>query len=153
MFLRSTRTTGSEKRYNTNRISIESSRLHLLMLFFEVSRTSVFRLEHFIAAVNRAFEHFLADGMCRGDVCSKLRKHLLQIGHFCGSFTMNSGASLLPCEHKSFHSALSCAVCAQILIPSFGKPVSTDRACETRFLRRPVLFCPAFYKAEEGLAS
>ena len=82
-----------------------------------------------------------------------LPKHLLQIGHFCGSFTMNSGASLLHCEHKSFHSALSCAVCAQILMSSFGKPVSTDRACETIVLRRPVLFCPAFYKAEEGSAS
>ena len=69
-FLRSTRTTGSEKRYNTNGISRESSRMHLLMLFFEVSRTSVFRLEHFIAAIHRAFELFLADGMCRGEVCS-----------------------------------------------------------------------------------
>ena len=69
-FLRSTRTTGSEKRYNTNRISIESSRMHLLMLICEVWRTSVFRLEHFIAAINRAFEHFIADGMFRGDVCS-----------------------------------------------------------------------------------
>ena len=71
----------------------------------------------------------------------RLRKHLLQIGHFCGSSTMNSGASLLHFEHKSFHSALSCAVCAQILISRFGKPVSTDLACATRFLRRPVLFC------------
>ena len=70
MLLRSTRTTGSEKRCSTNRISIESIRVHLLMLFFEVSRTSVFRLEHFIAAINRAFEHFRADGMCPGDVCS-----------------------------------------------------------------------------------
>ena len=58
------------KRYSTNGISRESSRVHLLMLFFEVSRTSVFRLDHFIAAINRAFEHFLADGMCRADVCS-----------------------------------------------------------------------------------
>ena len=32
-FLRSTRTTGSEKRYNTNGISRESIRVHLLMLF------------------------------------------------------------------------------------------------------------------------
>ena len=69
-FLRSTRTTGSEKRYNTNVVSRESSRMHLRMLVFEVSRTSVFRLEHFTAAINRAFEHFRADGMCRGDVCS-----------------------------------------------------------------------------------
>ena len=70
-----------------------------------------------------------------------MRKHLLQMGHFCGTSTMNSGASLFHCEHKSFHSALSCAVCAQILMSNFGKPVSTDLACETRFLRRPVLFC------------
>ena len=69
-FLRSTRTTGSEKRYSINGISRESSGVHLLMLFLEVSRTSVFRLEHFTAAINRAFEHFRADGMCRGDVCS-----------------------------------------------------------------------------------
>ena len=54
---------------------------------------------------------------------------------------MNSGASLLHCKHKSFQSALSCAVCAQILMSSFGKAVSADLACETRFLRRPVLFC------------
>ena len=46
------------------------------MLFFEVSRTSVFRLEHLIAAINRAFEHFLAGGMCRGDVCSSIAKTL-----------------------------------------------------------------------------
>ena len=69
-FLRSTRTTGSEKRYNTSGISRESSRVHILMLIFEVSRTSVFRLEHLIAAINRAFEHFIADGMCRDYVCS-----------------------------------------------------------------------------------
>ena len=70
MFLRSTPTSGSEKRYNSNGISIESSRMHLLMLFFDVSRTSIFCLEHFTAAIQRAFERFRADGMCRGDVCS-----------------------------------------------------------------------------------
>ena len=69
-FLRITRTTGFGKRYRISGISRESSRVHLLMLCFEVSRTSVFRLEHLIAAINRAFEHFLAGGMCRGDVCS-----------------------------------------------------------------------------------
>ena len=42
------------------------------MLFFETSRTSIFRLEHFIAAINRAFEHLIADGMFRGDVCSQI---------------------------------------------------------------------------------
>ena len=34
VFLRSARTTGSEKRYKTNRMSKESSRVHVLMTFF-----------------------------------------------------------------------------------------------------------------------
>ena len=42
MSLRSTPTSGSEKRYNSNGISIESSRVHLQMLFLDVSRTSIF---------------------------------------------------------------------------------------------------------------
>ena len=44
----------------------------LINALFEVSRTNGFRLEHLIAAINRAFEHFLADGMFRGDLCSNI---------------------------------------------------------------------------------
>ena len=53
-------------------ISIESSRGHLSIIVFYGSRTSVFRLEHFTAAINLAFEHFFVDGMFRGDVCSQI---------------------------------------------------------------------------------
>ena len=140
-FLRITRTTGFGKRYRISGISRESSRVHLLMLFFRCLVRAFFVLntspQPSIGHLNISLLTACVMVMC----VPKLRKHLLQIGHFCGSSPMNSGASLLHCEHKSFQSALSCAVCAQILMSSFGKPVSTILACEMRFLRRPVLFC------------
>ena len=70
-----------------------------------------------------------------------LLKLFSQIGHLCGSSIMNSGASLLHVVHNLFQLALSCAVCAQILRSSSGKPFSTAFAFDTKFLRRPVLSC------------
>ena len=43
--------------------------------------------------------------------------------------------------HKLFQAVLSCAVCAQILMSSSGKPRRVLFACETKFLRRPVFIC------------
>ena len=54
---------------------------------------------------------------------------------------LNSGASLLHVVHNLFHTGLSCAVCAQILLSSSGKTLRAAFACETKFRLWPVVSC------------
>ena len=102
----------------------------------------IFCLESLIASFNCALKLFTAHGMFRRNVLTKIiGTEMFLIGHSCIFSILNSGASLLQVVHKLFQSVLSCAVCAQILLSSSGKPLRAVFACETKFRLRPVFSC------------